>query len=363
MDIKQRHPLNSYHVFFLVQSSIFGFGLLSLPHTLSSLGYSQWLMPLFFGALASVSIFFIVKLNALFPDLHLFEIQEKLFGVTVASFLQFAWLLFFLTSVYDAVNNYLRLVEFMLLPNQTTFMLYIVMVVLQVFIVKGGIKSIARFSILAFPVIIIMMIFLSWGLKEGYATHLVPTFTFNTRDFWDAVKPAYSSFLGFELLLLYYHYVQKKEYVMKMTLGGLWTTALFYLIALISSTMYFSEWQLKNVHFSVLKLFQVVELSFVERVDTLSVSLWSIQIISTASIYLWAIQKSIDHFRNKESPYHLYIIAALIVALKLIPIGEERTEQLQQLNSYIGYALSVFPILLYPLAKLHVRRGKHEQVD
>ncbi|CAM5207115.1 Spore germination protein B2 OS=Lysinibacillus sphaericus OX=1421 GN=gerBB PE=3 SV=1 [Lysinibacillus sphaericus] len=49
--------LNAYHVVFLAQSVMIGTGILSLPQQLSSLGYSQALMPLIFGVIASVTLY------------------------------------------------------------------------------------------------------------------------------------------------------------------------------------------------------------------------------------------------------------------------------------------------------------------
>ena len=53
MDNTKLKVLNSYHVVFLVQNVIVGTSVLSLPNRLSSMGYSQWWMPLLFGIIAN----------------------------------------------------------------------------------------------------------------------------------------------------------------------------------------------------------------------------------------------------------------------------------------------------------------------
>ena len=54
MDKNKFKVLNSYHVVFLVQNVIVGTTVLSLPNRLSSMGYSQWWMPLLFGVIANI---------------------------------------------------------------------------------------------------------------------------------------------------------------------------------------------------------------------------------------------------------------------------------------------------------------------
>ena len=80
MDENKLKVLNHYHVVFLVQNVIVGTAVLSLPNRLSSMGYSQWWMPLLFGVVANLLLIPMIWLGLKYRNDTLFVIHEKLFG-------------------------------------------------------------------------------------------------------------------------------------------------------------------------------------------------------------------------------------------------------------------------------------------
>ncbi|AYC28620.1 GerAB/ArcD/ProY family transporter [Paenisporosarcina cavernae] len=356
MDVHQKLPLNNTHVFFLVQNGIIGMSMLSLSNTLSPIGSGHWIIPILFGLLVTITVIGLVKFSAIFPEQHLFQVHDRLFGPLIGSILNFTWLVYFIALVYIVSDNYLALVELLILPNRTQFLPFVVVVILEIFIVKGGVKSVARFCIATFFLTAWMIVFLKWGFTEGTITHVLPVFNFTWREFWEVFKPGYSSLLGFELLLLYYPLIQQKKKTTKLVIGGVWTSIFFYVAVTFVGSMYFSQWQLENVKFPLLKLFQAVNLTFIERIDTLGISLWVLLILSTGSLYLWGAKLAIDHFRSKETAFHLYILGLIVILLTFIPIEEPTKLKIQQYVFYVGYVLVILPILCIPLAKRAKRR-------
>ena len=92
--------------------------------------------------------------------------------------------------------------------------------------------------------------------------------------------------------------------------------------------MFFSEWQLKNVLYPVLSLFKEVELSFLERIDVLGITMWVFLILSTTAAYLWVAKKGLDSIRSSTKKSHLYIIAAFVFVVVQFPFMEAVSEAL-----------------------------------
>lgn len=55
--------------------------------------------------------------------------------------------------------------------------------------------------------------------------------------------------------------------------------------------MYYSEWQLKNVEFSVLNLFKAGEFTFIERIDIIGITLWVFLILTSMTAYVWCAKQ------------------------------------------------------------------------
>ncbi|EPD51388.1 GerAB/ArcD/ProY family transporter [Paenisporosarcina sp. FSL H8-0542] len=358
MDVTKKKVLNGYHVVFLVQNIMVGMGLLSLNNSLSPVGYGQWWLPVLFGLVANATLIPIIWLALQYKDDDLFDIHEKLFGKWIGKTLN-SLLILYATVLFAAViQNYLDLIQSTALPGRLMTGHLILFILLTVFIIKGGIKSLARFCILTFFLTGWMIYFLRWGIAEGEIRHLLPLFNFTASEFWDATKKGYNTLVGYELIMFYFPYIRKPEKAFKHASIGIWLTTSFYLAVTIVGVMYFSEWQLEHVLFPVLKLFQAVDLAFVERIDTFGITIWVFLILTTAGAYLWTAKKGMDSVRNKNSQYHIYVMAVMTYIIINLPISQLMRKALYEKIFYVSYGLILWPILL---CLLHlVRRKKKE---
>ncbi|MGE7624145.1 GerAB/ArcD/ProY family transporter [Viridibacillus sp. NPDC096237] len=358
MSTNKQKFLNRYHVIFLVQSVMIGTGILTLPQKLSAVGYSQTLFPLLFGVIASLTLLPMIWINSKYPNENLFRINEILLGKWLGKGVNLFIVLQFTLFTAGIISNYMHLIQSTALSEQTITAPVFFFLLLLIYIVHGGIRSIARFCIMTFFITIPMFFFLRWAIEKGDISHFLPLFNFNSRDFYDAMKKGYLSILGYELIMFYFPNIidQKKAY--KHALIGIWISISLCFITTVVSVMYFSEWQLKYVEFSVLNLFKAGEFSFVERIDIIGMTLWVFLILSTVSVYLWSAKRGMDSLRSKEKKYHIYILALIIFLVVKMPFSQEFQEKLFSGSNYVGYVLIVWPLFL---AIVHLLRKKQVQ--
>ncbi|WP_342514943.1 GerAB/ArcD/ProY family transporter [Sporosarcina sp. FSL K6-1522] len=341
--------LNGYHVVFLVQNVMIGSTLITLPNLLSSVGYSQWWLPLLFALIANLLLVPMIWLMSRYPDDNLFEVHEKLFGKWVGKGINGLLMLYIVILIAAVCENYLDLIQVVALPDRTTTWPVVLFMLLLVYIVSGGIKSIARFCMMSFFLVTWMMYFLKWGMVDGDIRHLLPLLNFSFEELVTATKKGFISMAGFELILFYYSYIRQPQHVFKQASLGIWICAVLYLITVLASVMYFSIWQLENVLYPILYLFNAVKLSFLERVDVLAISLWMFFILTTAAAYLWVAKRGVDAIRGAENKQHLSIIAVVIFLFIIIPFPKEVQKMLYEHVFHVNYAFMVWPILLCAL--------------
>ncbi|MEI4769130.1 GerAB/ArcD/ProY family transporter [Psychrobacillus sp. FJAT-51614] len=358
MSTNKRKLLNSYHVVFLAQSSMFGTGILTLPQRLSSLGYSEAFFPLLLGIIASLTLWPMIWIMSKYPNENLFRINELLLGKWIGKSMNMLFIFQFTLFLAAIISNYMQLIQTTALPEQSTTIPVLLLILLLIYIVNGGIKSVARFCMMAFFLTIPLLYFLRWAIEKGDVSHIFPLFNYNLKEMVEAIRKGYLSILGYELILFYYPYILNQKKAFKHALLGVWISIILCLITTFVSVMYYSEWQLKNVEFTVLQLFKAGELTFIERIDIIGMTMWVFLVLSTMAAYLWSAKKGLDSIRSKKNKLHIYIIAAVVFLIIILPYSHEIREKLFEVSYYAGYLLIVWPIFL---SIVHLLRKKKVQ--
>lgn len=348
--------LNGMHVIFLTQNIMFGAGVLSLPEMLSSLGYSQSWMPILFGIIACLTLWPMIWICSKYENDNLFRINEKLLGKWFGKSMNVFIILVYTIFLSSVISNYMELIQTTALSQQTITVPLLLFLLLLVYISSGGIKSIARFCIMAFFITISMVYFLKWSIEKGDVKHLLPLFNFNTKELLVGLREGYNSMLGYELILIYFPYIINQKKAFKYAVIGIWISVSLYLLTTVVSVMYFSEWQLTNVEYSVLHLFKAGELNFIERIDIFGITFWVFVILTTAAGYLWSAKKGLDSIFKKEKKYHLYALAVVVFVVVMLPFSQEFQASFFKYSYYATYALVGWPIFLSIVYKHRIKR-------
>lgn len=346
MDKNKQKILNHYHVIFLVQSVMVGTSILSLSNRLSSMGYSQWWMPVLFGIIANVLLIPMVWLGLKYRDDTLFVIHEKLFGKWIGKTINAILLVYFIVIIAATCASYLNLIQVVALIDRKITGPLIILLLLVTYFVNAGIKSIARFCIMSFFLTLGILFFLKWGILDGDIRHLLPVFNSTSKEFYTAAKKGLIAIGGFELISFYFPNIINQKKAFKHASIGIWISILITTLFTVVSVMFFSEWQLKNVLYPALSLFKEVKLSFLERIDVLSITMWVYLVLTTIAAYLWVAKKGLDSIRSTSKKAHLYIIVVLIFIIVQFPFMQEFQKILFERVYYVMYALFLWPALL-----------------
>ncbi|WP_139491400.1 GerAB/ArcD/ProY family transporter [Brevibacillus dissolubilis] len=351
MDQGKYKKLNPYHVFFLINNTMVGQGLLSISHALSPVGYNQYWIPFLLGVVTQLVLIPMYWLGMRYPEDNLYVINERLLGKWLGKLVNLVFLIYLIMVFAAVTHNYLRLVQAVTMPDRTMYPALIAILFVSCYIVLGGIKLVARFCMLGFFFTAWMMVYLHWGIQKGEFSHMLPLFNVNMRDVWQASYQAYESFFGYELLLVYFPYIVQQKRSLLHVSGGLWLTVLVYTGVSLVSVVYFSEWQLENLRYPVLNLFKAVELTFVERIENFGIALWVFLVLSTAAPYLWAAKKAMDAVMSHNRRIHLYVILVCAYLLARVQMPTWLRQKLfEDWSFWLGYTMVVIPVLLLLLS-------------
>ncbi|HZG15951.1 MAG TPA: GerAB/ArcD/ProY family transporter [Candidatus Bathyarchaeia archaeon] len=358
MDKGHIEKLNSFHVIFLVQNVIIGMNLLTLPHDLSATGYNQWWILLIIGFLAQLTLVPIYLLGIRYPNQSLYTINEILLGKWLGKLSNLILFFYTLLTVATVSEVYIRLVQTVTLPERTVRLPLLLLICVALYIASGGIKAVARFCILGFFATVWLTYYLQWGFQKGTFVHIYPLFNITAAEMMEGIRNGSPAVLGYELMLLYFPYIQHQKKALRHASIGLWISIGFYVAVSFVSVMYFSEWQLEHLMYPVLNLFKAVELSFLERIENFGIAFWIFLILTTISAYLWAAKIGLDSILQKRRAIYFLFIGLVVsypwrgtISLKL------QAFLFEQLFIYLGYGVVLWPNLLLVIHWIRKRWG------
>lgn len=362
MDTGKYKKLNKFHVIFLAHGSIGGIAVFSFPHYLRHIGYNMWMMLPIYCMIILVFLKVMTTLSNKYPNDTLYVINEKITGRVFGKLINFLILFYAAAQIANESQFYVRLVQSVTLPDFTLTGITITLFLVMIAIVNGGIKSIARFSILSFFLVIWTAYYSNWALADSNIHHLWPPRFEEGLEAWGAAFFEGSQlFLGIALLMFFYPYIIQQEKAFRHAATGVILGLLINIFICMVSIVFFSRWQIENLQYPVLNLFQAVELSNVERIETLGISLFVFLVLSKTALYLWVAKKGLDALlsKHKNKTRHLIFIAGTTLFFVLGPIPiRYKVIFYEKWIIYYGYWLILLPVFLLLLHKLkHWKKG------
>ncbi|WP_134684160.1 GerAB/ArcD/ProY family transporter [Brevibacillus migulae] len=358
MDKGLIEKLNTFHVIFLVQNVIIGMNLLTLPHDMSAMGYNQWWILFIIGVLAQLTLIPMYLLGIRYPNQNLYTINEILLGKWLGKLSNLVLLVYSLLTIATVSEVYIRLVQTVTLPERTVRVPLFLLVCVALYIAHGGIKAVARFCILGFFATIWLVYYLQWGLQKGIFVHIYPLLNLSMFEVLDGLREGSPAVLGYELMLLYFPYIQHQKKALRHASIGLWISVATYVAVSFTSVVYFSEWQMEHLMYPVLNLFKAVELSFLERIENFGIAIWIFLILTTISAYLWAAKISLDSILEKRRAIY-FVLVGLVVSYPWRGVISLKLQAFlfEHLVIYLGYLMVLWPNLLLVIHWIRKRLG------
>lgn len=237
-----------------------------------------------------------------------------------------------------SVRLYAEIIKIWIFPDLKISILIFLLLLLAYYIVSGGFRVIVGFFLFAQLSIALIVIYVNL-MPYYYPSNLLPVWSHNMTELFEASWSMLPSYLGIEALLIFYPFIKHGKKAQTWSHWGNVVTMVIYLMAFIFSIMFYSLEQLKEEQWPILTLFKFVELPFMERVEFIGASFQLFRLVPLLSLYAWmAIQstKLQFHFsKRKTLPLALVLILVCSLAFK----DTEKVMVFYRIASYFGFAL------------------------
>ncbi|WP_180954066.1 GerAB/ArcD/ProY family transporter [Bacillus sp. M6-12] len=340
-----KEKLHSFHLTILIYLIQTGVVLFILPGTLAkTFGTNGWLAILPVSAMMIINIILIGAVFRLGKGKPFFAIVEegipRLVVVPIYIFLIILWsLLGCLTG-----KQYIAIFQVFSFQHSPSSLLKLMYDVLLYFLVIKGIYNIAKASTIIFSITIFLFILFFYFFPDLEMVSFTP-FLFQNGDGWTSgVFDTYVAFLGAELSLLFFPYVNKEsKFIRSVILGNLLTTFVYVYSCFLIFGVFGYDY-IKNLRFPLMQLLSLIEFPFIERLENLLYCLFMLKVLITTAMFIWAATEAAKRiFPNKGEKSIAFLIVLGVYLISFIP------ETLDQIASWMKFLASIEIVISYTL--------------
>ncbi|WP_170008097.1 GerAB/ArcD/ProY family transporter [Bacillus fonticola] len=348
MKVPETRQVSPFLVFYLITSMQIGVGVLGFQRVISiEAGYDSWISIIAAGASIHIIVYIFYKIVQK-SDGDLVSAHQIVFGKWIGNLLSTVYTGYYCLIVVTILRTYLEVVQVWMFHELSTFWFSIFFLLLVVYIVNGGIRTVAGVSF--FGTVLPSYLALMFGFTVPYAEYrnLLPLFDHSFKELLSASFAMSLTFLGYEIILMIYPMIKNGKHSQKWAHLGVFMTTLFYTIAAIATFTFFTEEQLSRTIWATLSTWKIVKMPFVERFEFIGIANWNLIILPNVCIALWCGSRILKRSYGLKQRKGVLLFAAICVAS--LPLFETR-QQINMLNDItgkVGFALNYgyFPLLL-----------------
>ncbi|SEN55032.1 GerAB/ArcD/ProY family transporter [Lihuaxuella thermophila] len=358
--VDERSRITQGQLMYMVLQTQIGVGVLSLPFDVQQVAKGGgWISVLFAGAIVQVIIVLLCALGRRFPSRTLYDYLPRLLGRVLGTIMGLAYTAYFLNVCSVILVFYLNVISRWILTETPKWALLAITVLTGMYMVRGSLRSIARFAVaMAFLIVILLTISL-----YSYTVKLNPTYIFPiTEAGWmNIIKGSHEallSMLGFELILVIYPFVEgKASGKLKALSAGNLIATMLYTFLTFTALIIFSPQEIQLVPEPVLYMLKAFSLQVVERLDLIFMTFWSAKVITTFTVYMFLVCQGLgQYFHQGDHKKAVFYVGVLIFILSMIPQNQADIELYNQLISLLSYVFIVGLPLLFLLLSYILKR-------
>ncbi|WP_432406858.1 GerAB/ArcD/ProY family transporter [Wukongibacter sp. M2B1] len=363
---RNNDTIASSQLFSILVNAIIGVGILSLPGTLAMTAGPDSLIVLVCGSIMFLILaLFIQRLISKFPQKTIIEITDFVLFKPLGVLVGICYFIYTLSLVVLEVRSFGEITKNYLLINTPIEIIIISFLLTAVYLVRSGVESIARISVIILPLSIFPAILASLvAIPDLDFTYFLPVLRTPFSQIIKTLPKVFFSFLGFEVILFLSFFVKDTKNIKKTTIRTIGFVSIVYFIFTAITIARFGIVESKNLIWPVVTLFKSVDIpgTLLENVESVIMATWLLSIFMTIVIGYFGASFLLSRIlKSKEQNYFALILLPLVYTLSLIPENiVEVSDYLQRFSNLMGTIFgAALPIvlLLFSLFRKKTKKG------
>lgn len=347
----------------VIQSQI-GVSVLFLPSVVESIaGNDAWISVIMAGIGAFGLITIMWGLSRRFPTMNVFEFLPLLLGKVAGKIVHLVYLAMFIAECSLILVLFADVVRDWVFSNTPSWVVLVLMLGTALYMVRENLRAIARFFVLTFGLIFILILISTYAYQDADLMYILPINSSGIPNIVRGTAESMNSFYGFEIILLCYPFVQGGgKGILKASLYANVFSTIVYGFMVFTCLIVFSPEELRIIPQPVLYMVKSLTFTVFERADLYFLTIWTIVVISTVMAYLYMSAKAISSLFGKKQHAGTVPFAALIIlSIALIPHDQDMINRMRLIVNILSTAtLVVLPFILLCISYLFKIKGKEQ---
>jgi len=324
--IRNNDHISPYQLAMIIIMTVIGVGVFNLVHIVAKHGGNDgWLIMLALGIVHILLAFLLIKLSCRFPGKTFPEYIQEIIGVIPGKLLVLAISAYIMMNLAYEVREFTEVAKMFLLPRTPTEVIIFALILVCVYVVRGGVESVARIAEITFPILFIpFFLVLIPGLPGLDMTNLLPVGSDLGVKFQRMIPHAPHAFRGIEYILFFIGFMERPQRAFKPVAWGLIFVTFFYvLISIIGLSAFGAKAATKAIWPLLIYIRNInVPGLFLERLDGIILSLWVITVFTTIVTGFFIVTYSLSKvFNTQEQKQFALPLMIFIYYLALQPAG------------------------------------------
>ncbi|RUS46936.1 GerAB/ArcD/ProY family transporter [Cohnella sp. AR92] len=302
--MRREQSITARQLFALVLMTQLGTEVLSLPHVESGIAaQDSWLAVLLSGLAGQLGILVLWRLGSRYPERNYFSYTASIVGIPAKSLINLLYGSYYVFSGLLLGLQYSDILNRWLFIYTPRWIILLLILIVCGFAATASLRQLANVvqTFILFPILGFLLILFS-GVYGYDATNLLPVLSNGWSPVLRGAYAAFSAYVGYEVLLYAYPYVDGKggapRILLTMTLANGCTTAFYVIVCLICSTM-FSTRQLNVIPEPIVFILKNYRVQVLQSIDTLFLIFYLSVVTATLIVYYFLAAKAYMNLRNQ----------------------------------------------------------------
>lgn len=354
LNINSGQSIRAFYLLFIMVGIQIGVGILGAPrYIFESAHQDAWLSVIIAFLYMLIVIWAMFVILNQYENADIFGIQVDVFGKWIGKLFGSLYIIFFFAEFISVLLSYIQIIQVFIFPTIPAFMMGLLLLILIVYSVLGGFRVVVGVVFLFTLLSPWVFILLYDPITRMEVSHFLPMFDASLIELLKGARTTSYTFLGLEILLVIYPFVENKKNAKLPVYIGVAISALLVLITTIVSIGYYSPNDFGLMKWPVLSLFKSVSFSFMERFDYFVIAEWMMVSIPTMALLMWALTHGTKRLFAIPQKQTLYVVAALSLIICIVIKTDAPIVKISDFVNNIGFWIAfVYPLLLLPIVLL-----------
>jgi len=322
-----------------------GVGILGLSRGVAQeAGRDGWIAVILGAIIPFLNLIFTSALALRYPNSNLALSSQAILGKLLGKTFSLFFSLYCLSAVIVIINIFITIVSLIALPTVPIGIITLTMLLICAYYASHDIRILGRMNEFLFYFLILIMPTLLIAVPYLKIEYLLPMFQASLPQILAATKQSLLAYTGFELLLVIYPFLEKKEELIPAGLVAIGIVVTTYLYVSLICLSYYGPIAIKHFIWPLLGLLDSFSVPVVERLELIFLFLWVVIVFRTVGLYIFAASYTAAQIFNIKS-HKIFCYLSVVITFFFIQKIDNIFQGID-LGTYVGYVSIVINLAL-----------------